>query len=79
MRNGESDNYSEAEAVLLDIFLLAEGNTFVGKFTSNIDRIVLALMFHKRRGLVPYVSLDSTWCFDWGQYSGVSKYGNFVC
>lgn len=79
MRTGVADNFAEAQALLIDIFLLAEGDVFVGKFTSNIDRIAFALMCINRGGLVPYISLDISWCFDWGQYAGVSKCGTFVC
>ena len=64
---------------MLDLLLLAEGDAFVGKFTSNVDRLSFALLTAKHNSLVPYRSLDSTWCMDWGRPAGVSEYGNFHC
>lgn len=65
--------------MLVDLLLLAEGDLLVGKFTSNMDRLALSLMAAKKGGLVPYVSLDSKWCSDWGVRSGESKHGRFFC
>ncbi len=73
------DNYLEAQLLLIDLFLLAEGDMLVGKFTSNIDRIAFALATANRRGLIPYHSIDSSWCFDFGSRVGKSKYGTFDC
>ena len=56
-----------------DCFVLAgaEADAFVGKFTSNMDRLVFALMSGRRGGCVPpYASIDSRWCFDFGVRSG---------
>ena len=51
--------------------LLARCDAFVGKFTSNMDRLVFALMSGRRGGCVPpYASIDSRWCFDFGVRSG---------
>ena len=50
---------------------LARCDAFVGKFTSNMDRLVFALMSGRRGGCVPpYASIDSRWCFDFGVRSG---------
>lgn len=76
------DNFLEAQHTLVDISLMAEGDAFVGKFTSNIDRLVYALLVAKKQSLVPYVSLDSTWCMDHGQQAGTSFSGDggrFTC
>ena len=73
------DNYFEAKEVLLDVLLLAEGDAFVGKFTSNIDRIAFSLMTTRKQGLVPYASLDSPWCGDRGKPAGLSLKGAFQC
>ena len=47
-----------------DVLLMASGDAFVGKFTSNLDRNAFALMAGRLNGCMPpYVSLDSTWCY----------------
>ena len=79
LRNGALNNFELAESTLIDIFLLSQGDYFVGKFTSNIDRIAYARMCGVKGGLVPYISLDSVWCFDFGVKSGNSTYGPFSC
>ena len=79
LTSGKLDAFREGQAALLDILLLSEGDFYVGKFTSNIDRIAFALMVAKKGGLVPYVSLDSTWCFDHGVQAGYSQHGKFLC
>eukprot|EP00978_Attheya_sp_CCMP212_P004571 scaffold9981_cov51-Attheya_sp.AAC.2 len=73
------DTYLVINQVLTDLFLLAEGDLFVGKFTSNIARLAFSLMAIRLRGVAPYISLDSTWCFDWGQPAGNSTLGTFKC
>eukprot|EP00614_Pseudopedinella_elastica_P039475 CAMPEP_0181262702 /NCGR_PEP_ID=MMETSP1097-20121128/2179_1 /TAXON_ID=35684 /ORGANISM="Pseudopedinella elastica, Strain CCMP716" /LENGTH=164 /DNA_ID=CAMNT_0023361423 /DNA_START=90 /DNA_END=580 /DNA_ORIENTATION=- len=76
MRLGKLDNFLEAQGVITDLLLMAEGDAFVGKFTSNLDRIAYSLMCARRGGLAPYYSLDgSAWCADWGQLAGKSDYG----
>lgn len=79
LRNGSIDAFAEAQAALIDILLLSEGDFFVGKFTSNIDRIVYSLMSATKHGIVPYASLDSPWCFDFGQRSGRGDEWPFLC
>jgi hypothetical protein len=79
LRNGNLDNYAEAQAALVDLLLMAEGDAFVGKFTSNLDRIAFSLLVAKQQGMVPYVSLDSKWCQDWARNAGSSIYGTFFC
>jgi len=79
MKKGEIDSYLEAQNVIIDIMLLSEGDAFVGKFSSNIDRIAFALLSAKKMGLPPYVSLDSKWCFDFGQPAGQTNLGPFRC
>jgi hypothetical protein len=73
------DNFGEAEAALVDLLLMSEGTGFVGKFTSNLDRIAYALMAAKGGGYYPLVSLDSKWCADWGAKAGHGRYGDFYC
>jgi hypothetical protein len=73
------DSYLEAENLIIDIMMLSEGDAFVGKFTSNIDRISFALMCARKGGLLPYTSLDSSWCFDFGVKAGETPMGRFNC
>ena len=64
-----------------DVHLMAGCDGFVGKFSSNVGRIVLALMATRRRCLPPYISIDeSRWCFDssW-PWVGRSAVGRFAC
>jgi hypothetical protein len=79
LKRSDLDAFGEATSILADMMLLAEGDAFVGKFTSNVDRISFALLVARRGALVPYSSLDSTWCLDWGKPAGVGFYGTFQC
>mmetsp|Transcript_11660 Transcript_11660/g.14064 ORF Transcript_11660/g.14064 Transcript_11660/m.14064 type:complete len:459 (-) Transcript_11660:154-1530(-) len=79
LKNGVMDNYGEAQAALTDLHLLSLGDAFVGKFTSNLDRIAYSMLVGRKQGLAPYVSLDSNWCSDWGRKTGRSKFGEFYC
>mmetsp|Transcript_1762 Transcript_1762/g.7679 ORF Transcript_1762/g.7679 Transcript_1762/m.7679 type:complete len:87 (-) Transcript_1762:369-629(-) len=46
------------------------------KFTSNIDRLGYALMYGLAGGCYkPYVSIEGTWCFDFGQMEGIGVGG----
>ena len=67
---GLVDGYQEAENVIIDITLLQSCDFFVGKFTSNIDRIAYGMMAIRNEALPPFVSTDATWCFDYGKMSG---------
>ena len=42
------DGYDDAVEVLVDLFLMAECDALVGKFSSNIDRIAYSLMAARR-------------------------------
>jgi hypothetical protein len=79
LRRGALDGFGEATSALTDLLLLSEGDAFVGKFTSNIDRLAYALLVGKKMGLAPYASLDSAWCMDFGQPAGSGIHGNFQC
>lgn len=63
----------------MDLLLLSEGDGFIGKFTSNLDRIAYSLMAARAGGILPFVSLDSAWCSDWGRNAGESVFGRFFC
>jgi len=80
MAMGLFDPFNEAQEVLIDLLLMAEGDAFVGKFTSNIDRLAYSLLATRVQGLAPFYSLDgSAWCADWGQLGGKSSFGLFKC
>mmetsp|Transcript_22831 Transcript_22831/g.66453 ORF Transcript_22831/g.66453 Transcript_22831/m.66453 type:complete len:144 (-) Transcript_22831:69-500(-) len=72
------DLFSAAVETALDVLFLSQADGFLGKFTSNIDRIVLQLMAGRDGCLPPYASLDAPWCDPFtGQ--GKSKFGHFTC
>ena len=56
------------EEALMDVMLLRDTDALVGKFSSNLDRLAIALMAARRGGCVPpFVSLDWAWCFDFAE------------
>jgi len=74
------DLQTEFREVLLDIHLLADTDGFVGKFTSNVDRIAYALNYGQRGCAVPFISLDAYWCNDYGLEKGKTVQGaKFAC
>lgn len=82
LKAGMIDAAADARAFLVDLMLLAEADAFVGKFTSNIARIAFALSNARKGGdcVVPFYSLDATWCADAGKKrAGWSIYGTFTC
>lgn len=79
LRHPVGDPFLEAMAMLTDLFLMAEADAFVGKFTSNMDRLAMSLLVTRKKGLVPFVSLDSKWCSDWGRATGEATGGPFRC
>ena len=76
------ENRTEAwaafEAFLLDLHALSSCDAIVGKFTSNMARLVLELMSARLGRVAPFISLDAPWCFG-GR--GASPYGRgfFPC
>lgn len=70
----------EFQEVLTDIHLLSDVDGFIGKFTSNVDRIAYALNVGRRGCAVPFVSLDAFWCNDYGMEKGKTATGAaFAC
>ena len=78
---GDAAAADDAAALLDDVFLLAAADGFVGKFTSNIDRLAVALSNAWRGGdcVTPFESLDAAWCADFGRRTGKSIHGDFMC
>ena len=64
----------------VDILLLTGGQGFVGHFSSNISRLVVALGTYLRAGeLMPYVSLDIPWCWGGGRAIDIAGFGTWQC
>lgn len=76
---GRLDPWSDFEAVLLDVLTLAGADGFVGKYTSNLDRMVLELMAARRGVMPPHKSLDAPWCFGGMGRTPHTAKGTFVC
>lgn len=66
----EFDFDAEFRDFIVDIMLLADTDGFVGKFTSNVDRIAYSLGVGQRGCAVPFISLDSYWCNNFGKQTG---------
>ena len=65
---------------MVDILLLTGSEAFVGHFSSNISRLVVALGTYMRAGvLMPYVSLDIPWCWGGGRPLDIARYGVWQC
>ena len=77
--SGAFDASGAAASVVDDLAILSKCDAFVGKFTSNLDRIAYALIAARSRCLKPFVSLDSLWCHDWSNKNGKSLFGPFLC
>ena len=73
------DRYSLARDIITDIALLARCDAFIGKFTSNVDRIAFAILVAQAGCLKPFVSLDAVWCHDHSNRVGNSIFGSFLC
>mmetsp|Transcript_89758 Transcript_89758/g.187528 ORF Transcript_89758/g.187528 Transcript_89758/m.187528 type:complete len:1250 (-) Transcript_89758:81-3830(-) len=74
------DLKTEFKEVLSDILLLSDVDGFIGKFTSNVDRISYALNYGRRGCAVPFASLDAYWCNDYGLETGHTIQGaKFAC
>ena len=48
---------------MVEVQLLSECDGFVGKFTSNMDRVIYALAAARSNAQIPYISLDAPFCF----------------
>lgn len=74
----------EYTEVLTEMFLLADCDGLVGKFTSNIARASYSLSFGQRGCAIPFISMDSYYCsaanVGGGRFRGRSFNGrNFLC
>ena len=66
---------------LTDVFMFADADGLVGKFTSNVARLSVALRYGQQRCLYPFVSMDSYWCNDAMKWSGYNPFKKkyFLC
>eukprot|EP00466_Bigelowiella_natans_P018895 jgi/Bigna1/79635/fgenesh1_pg.64_\ len=74
LEQGKIDGCKEAQNVLIDLYLLGDADFFIGKFSSNMDRIAYNLQFARKLVFPPFVSLDNAWCFDFGVESRSNLY-----
>lgn len=88
LKEGSINGCREAFECSMDIFLLAQCSAFIGKFSSNIDRLAYNLMFAGAGRHLPHVSMDNEWCFDYGLTSRplahsygeeVEEYTSYYC
>ena len=81
--SGTIDMVADRGSVVKELHLLAEADVLLGKHTSNMMRHALALGTFKRGGshVVPFRSLDATWCADYEFFAGNSTVGarSFKC
>ena len=81
--SGTIDMVADRGSVVRELHLLAEADVLLGKHTSNMMRHALALGTFKRGGshVVPFRSLDATWCADYEFFAGNSTVGarSFKC
>ncbi len=71
LNSGRLDGCKEGADSFIDMHLLGESDAFLGKFSSNIDRVAYNFIFARNRGHRPHISLDNSWCFDYGVKSRV--------
>mmetsp|Transcript_22947 Transcript_22947/g.36862 ORF Transcript_22947/g.36862 Transcript_22947/m.36862 type:complete len:449 (-) Transcript_22947:229-1575(-) len=57
----------------LEMMLMAESHAMIGKFSSNFFRAALEFNFGSTHSLKPYVSMDSSWCFGFGELHPLIK------
>lgn len=75
-------DYKKAVAnYLIDLFMLADADGFLGKFTSNLGRLALSLHYGQKRCMYPFISMDSFWCSDFNEYNGINPFRKerFLC
>lgn len=67
-----SANEASAFDATVDVLLLAQADILVGKFTSNLFRSAYAMASARCDCIVPFISLDAPWCFDYGRRVGAN-------
>uniref|UniRef100_A0A7S0CYC4 GT23 domain-containing protein n=2 Tax=Amorphochlora amoebiformis TaxID=1561963 RepID=A0A7S0CYC4_9EUKA len=67
--DGELDGCLEARQASIDTILLSKADILIGKFSGNMDRLAYSLQFARLGAYPPYISLDNSWCYDFGVQS----------
>ena len=67
-----SSNMASAFDATVDVMLLSKADILVGKFTSNLFRSAYAMASARCDCIVPFISLDAPWCFDYGRRVGAN-------
>jgi hypothetical protein len=52
-------------STLIDTLLLAEADTLIAHFLSNMSRLALELSAAAKGRVPPYISVDGPWCPHW--------------
>lgn len=73
----EDRGFSLGVDAMVDMLLLSHTDVLIGKFSSNVFRAALEVGSARNAALKPYVSLDATWCWDFGANSGRIKRGPY--
>uniref|UniRef100_A0A7S0DHF0 Alpha-(1,6)-fucosyltransferase N- and catalytic domain-containing protein n=1 Tax=Amorphochlora amoebiformis TaxID=1561963 RepID=A0A7S0DHF0_9EUKA len=71
---GLLDGCKEAHDAMFDMHFLGQTDAFIGKFSSNIDRVAYNLQCGRTRTYQPRISLDNEWCFDFGVRSRIDAF-----
>jgi hypothetical protein len=63
--------------VASDIELLADSAALVGSFLSQVYRLAVELSYFRKRHIIPFASLDITWCYagSWGRANVTLAHG----
>ena len=69
MRIGVLDRRMTAESAVLDAFLLADCDYFIGQLSGEFSRLAFELSMARKGYVVPFVSLDS---YSWAPRYGLS-------
>mmetsp|Transcript_43991 Transcript_43991/g.108013 ORF Transcript_43991/g.108013 Transcript_43991/m.108013 type:complete len:101 (+) Transcript_43991:173-475(+) len=63
---GSLDVHDVTASALVDVELLTDADAHVGALTSNVFRLVLQLSFARKGYVAPFVSLENTYCSNFG-------------
>jgi len=76
---GLADAFEITQSALIDLFLLSQGNFFVGSFASHFSRLAFELMVARLGFFPPFASVDYPWCFHMLHKDEVPGYGPVNC
>merc|ERR1712146_256781 len=67
------DGVSIGEDAFINLLLLSETSVIIGKLTSNLPRLSIEYKTGKDSLVPPYYSMDSSWCFAYGEEYPLSR------